>query len=121
MHQNLLASPWQSETWQNAYQYMTDWSLDYSDTENPDFIANPSDSNVSGNIIVHYKGDIGEIEESVYKFSNISNNTVFRFSDTDKLFADADAGDYKIKNIDEIRKAIPDFENIPFDKIGRHG
>ena len=119
MHQNLLASPWQSEIWQNAYQYMTDWSLDYSDTENPDFIANPSDSNVSGNIIVYYKDEIGEIAESVYKFSNVSDNMFFSFRESDKLFADAESGDYNIKNIEEIRKTIPDFENIPLDKIGR--
>ena len=113
MHQNLLASPWQTETWKNEYPYMADWSLDYSDTENPDFIANPSDSKVSGNIIVNYKDDLGTIEESVYKFSDISANEIFRFSDMKKLFADAENGNY------EIKKAIPGFENIPYNKIGR--
>lgn len=119
MHQNLLASPWQSEVWQTAYPYMADWSLDYNDTENPDFIPNPSDSKVTGNLIVHYKGDIGEIEESVYSFSDISGNEIYRFNDMDKLFVDAESGDYNIQNIDELRKAIPDFENIPLNKIGR--
>jgi hypothetical protein len=29
------------------------------------------------------------------------------------------AGNYEIRDIEEIRKTIPDFENIPFNKIGR--
>ena len=119
MYENLLASPWQSDVWKNAYPYMSDWSIDYDDTENPDFIANPSDSKVSGNIIVYYKDGIGDICESVYEFSDISGNEIFRFSDMKNLFADADAGNYEIRDIDEIRKTIPDFENIPLDKIGR--
>lgn len=118
MHQNLLSSPWQSEVWKTAYPYISDWSLDYSDTENPDFIPNPSDSTLKGNIIVHYKGDIGEIEDSIYRFSDISDNLIYRFGDMNKLFADADSGDYRIKDINDLRKSIPDFENIPFDEIG---
>lgn len=113
MHRNLLASPWQSNTWKTAYPYMADWSLDYADTENPDFIANPSDSIVSRNIIVHYKGDIGEIADRVYKYSDVSDNRVYRFGDADKLFADADSGNYKFK------ESVDGFEDIPYDKIGR--
>ena len=119
MYENLLASPWQSSVWKNEYPYMSEWSLDYDDTENPDFIANPTDSKVSGNIIVYYKDGIGDIYESVYEFSDISGNEIFRFSDMKNLFADAGAGNYEIRDIDEIRKTIPDFENIPLDKIGR--
>ena len=119
MHTNLLASPWQSKEWLTAYPYMTGWSLDYDDTENPDFVANPSDSKVCGNMIVYYKDDIGEIEESVYRFSDISDNAFFRFGDMKNLFADADNGNYKIKDIDEIRKTISGFGDIPVEKIGR--
>ena len=118
MHQNLLESPWQSEIWKKAYPYMEKWSLDYNDTENPGFIPNPADSKISNNIIVHYKGDVGEIEESVYAFSDISDNVIFRFRDMKKLFVDAESGNYEIRDIDEVKKAVPDFEKIPFDKIG---
>lgn len=85
MRQNLLTSPTQSNVWQNAYPYMSGWSLDYKDTENPDFIANPSQSKISGNITIHYKGD------SVFRYSDISGNNVYRFSDTDKLFENFEA------------------------------
>ena len=119
MHQKLLQSPWQSKVWKNAYPYMADWTIDYSDTENPSFIPNPADSKVTGNIIVHYKGDIGEIEDSVYDFSDISGNRIYRFGDMKKLFVDAESGNYEIKDIEKIRASIPDFENVDFDKIGR--
>ena len=97
---------------------MADWSLDYSDTENPKFIPNPADSKINGNIIVHYS-DIGEIEETVYKFSDISNNEFYNISNMEKLFVDAESGNYQIKDIENLRKSIPDFENIPLDEIGR--
>lgn len=118
MHKNLLDSPWQSEIWQMTYPYMSTWSLDYSDIQNPDFIPNPSDSRVSGNLIVHYKGDVGEIEESVYNFSEISGNKVCRFGDMTKLFVDPDSGDYTIKNIDELRESMVGFQEIPLNEIG---
>ena len=119
MQQNLEASPWQSAAWQKSYPYMAEWSLDYSDTENPDFVPNPADNKVTGNIIVHYKGDIGEIEDRVYAYSDISGNGIYRLGDMDALFEDAESGNYKVKDIGEIRKAVPDFEEIPYDKIGR--
>ena len=119
MHRNLLASPWQSEAWKTAYPYMAEWSIDYADTENPDFIPNPADSKINSNLVIHYKGDIGEFEESVCKYSDISGNEFYRFGDMDKLFVDAQAGNYEIKDIEEIRKAVPDFEDIPLEKIGR--
>lgn len=118
MHQNLLASPWQSDAWQKAYPYMKNWSLDYNDTENPDFIPNPADSKINNNIIVHYN-DACEIEDIVYNFSDISNNELYSIGNIDKLFVNAEAGDYTIKDIEKLRKSIPDFENIPLDKIGR--
>ncbi|MBR6784921.1 MAG: right-handed parallel beta-helix repeat-containing protein [Clostridia bacterium] len=119
MHRNLLVSPWKSEAWQTAYPYMSEWSLDYSDVENPDFIANPTGSKIVGNVVVNRKGNIGRIEESVYKYSDISGNDVYLLGVINNVFEDIDAGNYEVKNIEKIRKTIPDFENIPFDKIGR--
>ena len=118
MQENLLLSPWQSEIWKNAYPYMTAWSLNYNDTDNSDFIPNPADSKVTDNIIVHYKGDVGEIEDAVYQYSDISGNQIYRFSDMKDLFVDAEAGNYEIKDIEKIREKLPGFESIPLDKIG---
>jgi hypothetical protein len=37
----------------------------------------------------------------------------------DEIFVDVENGDYNIKDIEKLREAIPNFENIPLDKIGR--
>ena len=119
MYQYLMESPWQSEVWKEAYPYMADWTIDYSDYENPKFIPNPSDSRINGNIVVCYKNGIGSIVENVYKYSDISGNEIYGIGDMKKLFVDAENGNYNIKDIDKLRESIPDFENIPFEKIGR--
>ncbi len=119
MHQNLLASPRQSEVWQTAYPYMADWSLDYSDTESPDFIANPTDSKISGNVIIHEKNELGEIADSVYEYSDISGNKIYRFRNMDKLFADSENGNYSLSDNSPIYKDIADFKDIPYNQIGR--
>ena len=118
MHQNLIASPWRSEAWKKAYPYIADWSLDYSDTQNPDFIPNPANSSITGNIIVYYKGELGDIEEPVYKYSSISNNMVYRYTQLKKLFVDAENGNYQLKDVEKIKEAVDNFENIPFNQIG---
>ena len=119
MHRNLLASPWQSEVWKTAYPFMANWTIDYSDSENPDFIPNPSGTKINGNIYVHYDDNGYQIADSVYKYSDISVDYNYNFNEMDELFVEPDAGNYEIRDIEEIRKTIPDFENIPFNKIGR--
>ena len=116
MHQNLLASPWQSEAWQKAYPYISEWSLDYSDTQNPNFIANPAGSTINSNIIVCGKKDIGEIEDSVYRYSDISGNKIYKFRNMNKLFIDCESGDYRLN---PAYDDITDFEDIPYSQIGR--
>ena len=114
MHENLLKSPWQSVVWRTAYPYMADWSIDYSDTENRDFIPNPADSKINRNIVVTYKDNIGEFEESVNKYSDVSQNVIYKISDMNKVFIDAENGNYNLKE-----EYLADYENIPYDKIGR--
>ena len=61
----------------------------------------------------------GDVYSSVRKFSDISENAIYNVGRCDEIFVDPDNGDYNIKNIDEIRKAAPDFEEIPLDMMGR--
>lgn len=118
MHKNLLDSPWQSEIWKNTYPYMAEWSLDYSNTDDSRFIGNPADSKINKNLIVQYTGNFGFIEDSVYKYSDISNNPVYKFFDTDELFVDGENGDYSLRDDSPVFKKIPDFQSLPFDEIG---
>ncbi len=114
----LYASPWQSEIWQYAfpeYKTMTD---DKSQAETSSYIPNPA-CTVKGNLIFNKYKEIGDIYESAYRFSDISDNEVYSLNKSKEIFADIDSGNYNIKDIDNLRKSIPEFKNIPLDTIGR--
>ena len=120
MQQNLEAMPWRSALWQQAYPYTAEWVLDYSDTENPNFIPNPTNSHINGNLIVQYAGSLGNIAESVERFSDISGNAVYKMNAMKKLFVDPDNGDYTLRSDAPMFDEIPDFEPIPIGEIGRY-
>ncbi len=114
----LYASPWQSEIWQNAfpeYKTMTD---DISESDSAAYIPNPA-STVKGNLIFNKYKEIGAVYDSAYRFSDISDNEVYSLNKSKEIFADIDSGNYNIKDIEKIRKSIPEFKNIPLEKIGR--
>ncbi|MBR2957390.1 MAG: right-handed parallel beta-helix repeat-containing protein, partial [Clostridia bacterium] len=114
----LYASPWKSEIWQNAfpeYKIMTD---DISESDSAAYIPNPA-SIVKGNLILNKYKEIGDIHTSAYRFSDISDNKIYSLNKAEEIFADIDSGNYNIKDIENLRKSIPEFKNIPLDKIGR--
>ena len=118
MWNELYASPWQSEVWQNAfpeYKTMTD---DISESESAEYIPNPA-CTVKGNLIFNKHKEIGDISTSAYRFSNISDNMIYSLNNTNKIFYDFESGNYNVKEIGKLRKIFPDFDNIPLDKIGR--
>ena len=114
----LYNSPWQSETWQNAFPEYKNCTDDISKSDSPDYIPNPA-STFKNNIIINKNMGYGDVYSSVWKFSDISENAIYNVGKRDKIFVDIDNGDYNIKDIDEIRKDAPDFEEIPLDMIGR--
>ena len=120
MQQNLEAMPWRSELWRNAYPYTANWVLDYADTENPDFIPNPANSHVNGNLIVQYAGSLGEIAESVERFSDLTGNAVYKMNAMKKLFVDPANGDYTLRDDAPVFDEIPGFEPIPIGELGRY-
>ena len=114
MWQLLFDSPWQSEIWQKAYPAMQNFSSDFDNTDSPDFVPNPANSVVSGNIIINSKGSIGDISNDADRFSDISGNILLKTNQADDYFTDYESGDYSLKN-------VPDgFETIPMEKIGRY-
>ncbi len=120
MQQHLEEMPWRSELWQKAYPYTANWSLDYADPENPNFLPNPANSSVSSNLIVQYAGSFGRCDDSVYRFSDISGNAVYQVNAMKKLFVDPDNGDYTLRSDAPVFDEIPGFEQIPIGEIGRY-
>ncbi|MCQ2462283.1 MAG: right-handed parallel beta-helix repeat-containing protein [Clostridia bacterium] len=120
MWQNLFASPWQNDIWKKAFPQMQRFSDNFDDTDNPDFVPNPAYSDVSGNIIMNIKGDIGGISDAANKHSSIENNLVLSRIKANSVFTNPSVGDYTLKADSAAFDAIPDFEPIPYNEIGRY-
>lgn len=118
---NLEKSPYKNEIWQKAYPEMTKFSDDFDDTDNPDFIPNPSYSDVSGNVIVNYDGKLGDIADKACEYSRIENNPIYKNNELSDIFTDYENGDYTLKEDSKIYDSLSDFEEIPLDSIGRYG
>ena len=118
MWEALYNSPWQSETWQNAFPEYKSCTDDISKSDSPDYIPNPA-STFKNNIIINKNMGYGDVYSSVWKFSDISDNAIYNVGKCDEIFVDINNGNYNIKDIDEIRKDAPDFKEIPLDMIGR--
>jgi hypothetical protein len=118
MWEALYNSPWQSEIWQKElpqYKSMTD---DIEQAESPQYIPNPA-CVVKGNLIVNKDKSLGDIYSAAYKFSDISQNELYSLNKMNEIFVDAKNGNYNIKDVEKLKAKITEFENIPYEKIGR--
>ena len=118
MWEALYNSPWQSEIWQKEFSQYKSMTDDIEQAESAEYIPNPA-CVVKGNLIVNKDKNIGDIYSAAYKFSDISQNELYSLGKMDELFVDAENGNYNIKDIEKLREDIPEFENIPYEKIGR--
>ena len=119
MWQDLYDSPWQTETWRKAFPAMTRFNDDFDHTNSPDFVPNPAYSRVTGNVVVSIGGKLGEIDPLPKKYSDLSGNAVFTPKKMNEIFTNPAGGDYSLKEDSPVFSAIPDFEPLPLDEIGR--
>ena len=82
-------------------------------------MANAANNRVVGNILVNIDGEIGEINEKLRQLSDISGNAVYTLDALKDIFVDPAKGDYRLKEDSVIYDLIPDFEQLPLEKIGR--
>lgn len=115
----LKNSPYKTDIWQNAFPQYKSFSDDFSDGDNPGFVPNPAGSVIKNNLIVDRSGALGDINENVYRFSEVTENDCYTLFMMNKLFNDAKNGDYTLKDGSPVYKNLPDFKEIPFDSIGR--
>lgn len=112
-------SPKDTPLWQEAYPELAKTFWDESRIEDPYFVGNPANNMVNANILVNIDGELGEIEPSQAKFSDFSGNAVYTLDMLDEIFMDPENGDYRLKEDSAVYDVIPDFEDIPIEKIGR--
>ncbi len=96
--QLLFDSPWKTETWRKAYPQYERYSDDFGNTDDKNFVLNPGNSTVKHNLLVNVDGSIGGIADTVYKYSAVEENAVFKLSALKKLFVDPDNGDYTLRD-----------------------
>ncbi len=114
----LYDSPWKSDVWQTAFPQYKTCTDDIAKADTKEYIPNPA-STVKGNLIINKHIEVGNIYDSVWNFSDISENAIFNLKKADQIFTDPDNGDYSISHLEAVTEAAPDFKEIPLDKIGR--
>ena len=107
--QKLRATPYLSEPWRRKYPSLGRLKTDFSDPDDPDFPINPTDAEVTENIIIHPEGKLGRIADSVYRYGKVENNRIFRTPEE----AGFDPETLRFTRLPE------DFPEIPVERIGR--
>ena len=120
MWRALKESPWQTAVWRKAYPQMAAFSEDFSRPDDPAFVPNPANSRVTGNLTVCFAGDLGSISRGARTFSEISGNACYRLRDLKRLFVDYENGDYTLRPDAPVFEAVPGFEPLPLNEIGRY-
>jgi hypothetical protein len=101
MWTQLLASPWQTDIWKEAFPKLAALSTDFADIEKPSFAANPAGSSVTDNVFAGPNRP--GYAQSVRRFSTIGPNDEY--------------GAWKSRTYWKL----PGYEKIPIEQVGRIG
>lgn len=118
--EQLEASPWRSEIWQNGYPMMQGLHYNLDNTDDPLFFPNAAKGKVTGNLLVNQRNELGQIDENPAYYSDISGNAIYRLNAMKKLFVDPENGNYTLREDAPVFDEIPDFEPLPLSEIGRY-
>ena len=119
MWNDLNQYPWQTGIWAETFPQLAQLHFDLDRAEDVLFIGNTANSKVTGNVFVNYENSIGEITSYPAKYSDISNNAVYSLDMLEAIFVDPANGDYRLKADSIVYELIPDFEQLPIEKMGR--
>lgn len=109
-----------NEKWNHKYEGIDRMHQDYSREDDEGFAVNPSSSTVTGNVIIKKDGKIGDIADSVYRYSNVSGNFTYKLKNADEFFADMKNGNFTFAENSQLLKDNPKLKEISFEKIGRY-
>ena len=114
----LAEIPYTEKLWSFRFPKLSLIKTDSKLSEDIDYPVNPSNNNVRNNITFKcVKKDIGSIEASVIKYSTVRDNKIY--GDVNPGFIDIGNRNYGFTEDARVFFELRDFENIPFDKIGR--
>ncbi len=116
MWKRLREVPYQSEIWAERYPLLARVSHDFSDPHNPDFAPNPAYSHVHNNLVIGQSGSVGDFFRDVPRYSLIEKNAAFHSEEA----AGMQPGEYVVPDHSAARNALPEFQNLPMEKMGRY-
>lgn len=116
MWQRLRRVPYQSALWKQRYPTLARLSHDFSDPDSPDFGPNPAYGQIHDNLVIAPDRSPGRFSPDAQAYSAIENNHAFATEEE----AGMTPGEYTLPEDVPARQAMPSFENIPFEKIGRY-
>lgn len=111
----------QNEYWTAQFPVLSDVVIDPSvtDRDDPLLACNPANSYVANNVLyrtIETDYEAFFFDTAPQTFSEIHDNCLI---DDLSDFADAENGDYTMIENPAVKELIADFEEIPFDEIGR--
>lgn len=119
MWTTLAAMPTTNALWSAKYPSLAKISTDRSKPDDIEFACNPSHSVVENNVLYSSGAKLGNIADSVYTYSTIGKNGIYRVCNPG--FVDLLAGKYAFKDDARVFNDLPGFTNIPFADIGIQG
>ena len=93
--------------------------MDETNKSDPMYVRNPANSKVNGNLLVNWKGELGNIADKPSKYSDFSGNAIYTLDLLKQIFIDPENGDYRLKENSIVYELIPNFEDLPISKMGR--
>ncbi len=121
--QSIVNSPWQSDTWKAAYPQLAKVSIDYDNTDDPYFCANPALSDVSDNIFIDRAlvPSVGKIDDFVTKYSTLEHNAVVNYGTLRWIMPGYLGGDYTVNTDSVFLNELTDaFTQLPISEMGRY-
>ncbi|MBO5648335.1 MAG: hypothetical protein J6S76_00300, partial [Clostridia bacterium] len=116
MWTTLNAVPYTEGVWSERYPRLAQLKTDEStDVNDPDHPINPSYSVVKNNVSITPSGDMFDIADSVYTFSEIEDFAQYATAED----AGWDAESFTLSADSPVFTDLPEFEAIPVEKIGR--
>lgn len=116
MWANLAAMPYKSKLWSLKYPSLAKISTDRSKPDDIEFACNPSHSIIANNVIYSSGKELGNIADSVYKYSTVGDNKIYRTQNPG--FVSLCKDNYAFKDDARVFEDLPGFTNIPFGDIG---
>lgn len=107
IYKKLKAFDYKNGIWAESYPYLVNILEDEPKV--------PKHNTIKNNI--EYKSGGFNIHEDVYKYGDVKRN--ISISST-AFLKDYAGGDFEITDLDMIRKSVPEFEDIPFNKMGNY-